>query len=79
MKDSEISDPGILYPVMELKRMYSNFSKSENIHHNNHSATCADLPVKIVPGLNKKKPENKRVRVFLNCRNWVEHVIRNLL
>ena len=51
LKDSEMSNPGNLYPVMELETMYSNLLKYDNIHHNNHSTTFADLLVKNVPGL----------------------------
>ena len=46
------------YPVMELETMYSNLLKSDNIHHNNHTTTFADLLVKYVPGLNKKTTNN---------------------
>ena len=49
LKDSEMSNPGNLYPVMELGTMYSDLLKSGNIHHNNHSTTFADLLVKTVP------------------------------
>ena len=55
-----MSNPGNLYPVMELETMYSDLLKSDNIHHNNHSNTFTDLLVKYVPGLNKKTA-NKRV------------------
>ena len=65
LKDSEMSNPGNLYPVMELETMYSDLLKSDNIHHNNHTTTFADLLVKYVPGLNKKTA-NKRVSVFFN-------------
>ena len=61
MEDSELSNPGNLYPVMELETMYSDLFKSDNIHHNNHT-TIADLLVKYVPGLNKKTA-NKHVSV----------------
>ena len=63
LKDSQMSNPGNLYPVMELETMYSDLLKSDNIHHNNHANTFADLLVKYVPGLNKKTA-NKRVSVF---------------
>ena len=63
---------------MELETMYSDLLKSDNIHHNNHCTTFADLLVKNVLGLNKKTV-NKCVSVFLHCRNWVEHLIKNLL
>ena len=65
LKDSEMSNPGNLYPVMELETMYSDLLKSDNIHHNNHTTTFADLLVKYVPGLNKKTA-NKRVSVFFD-------------
>ena len=52
------------YPVMELETMYSNLLKSDNIHHNNHTTTFADLLIKYVPGLNKKTA-NKHVIVDL--------------
>ena len=60
LKDSEISNPGNLHPVMEHETMYSHLLKYDNIHHNNHPATFADLLVKYVPGLNKKTA-NKRI------------------
>ena len=60
LKDSKMSNPGNLYPVM-----YSGLLKSDNIHHNNHTTTFADLLVKYVPGLNKKTA-NKRVSIFLD-------------
>ena len=65
LKDSEMSNPGNLYPVMELETMYSNLLKSDNIHHNNHTTTFGDLLVKYVPSLNKKTA-NKRVSVFFD-------------
>ena len=65
LKDSKISNPRNLYPVMELETMYSNLLKSGNIHHNNHTTTFADLLVKYVPGLNKKTV-NKHVSVIFN-------------
>ena len=65
MEDSELSNPGNLYPVMELETMYSDLFKSDNIHHNNHTTTFADLLVKYVPGLNKKTGI-KRVSVFFD-------------
>ena len=43
--------------------MYSNLLKSDNIHHNNHTTTFADLLVKYAPGLNKKVAR-KRVTLF---------------
>ena len=64
LKDSEMSNPGNLYPVMELKTMYSNLLKSDRIHHN-HTTTFTDLMVKYVPGLNKKTA-NKRVSIFFD-------------
>ena len=65
LKDSEMSNPGNLYPVMELETMYSDLLKSDNIHHNNHTTTFADLLVKYVPGLNKKTV-NKHVGVIFD-------------
>ena len=65
LKDSKMFNPGNLYPVMELETMYSDLLKSDNIHHNNHTTTFADLLVKYVPGLNKKTA-NKRVSVFFD-------------
>ena len=65
MKDSKMSNPRNLYPVMELEIMYSNLLKSDNIHHNNHTTTFADLLVKYVPGLNKKTV-NKHVSVIFD-------------
>ena len=50
---------------MELEIMYSNLLKSDNIHHNNHTTTFADLLVKYVPGLNKKTV-NKHVSVIFD-------------
>ena len=55
-----MSNPGNLYPVM-----YSGLLKSDNIHHNNHTTTFADLLVKYVPGLNKKTA-NKRISTFFD-------------
>ena len=52
LKDSEMSNPGNLYPVMELETMYSDPLKSDKIHHNNHTTTFVDSLVKYVPGLN---------------------------
>ena len=49
LKNSEMSNPGNLYPVMELETMYSDLLKSDNIYHNNHTTTFADLLVKYVP------------------------------
>ena len=65
LKDSEMSNPGNLYFVMELETMYSDLLKSDNIHHNNHTITFAGLLVKYVPDLNKKTA-NKRVSVFFD-------------
>ena len=45
--------------------MYSDLLKSDNIHHNNHTTTFADLLVKYVPGLNKKIA-NKHVSVIFD-------------
>ena len=64
MEDSELSNPGNLYPVMELETMYSDLFKSDNIHHNNHTSTFADLLVKYVPGLNKKTANNHVSVIF---------------
>ena len=66
------------YPVMELETMYSNLLKSDNIHHNNHPTTFADLLVKREAGLNKKK-QISVLAYYLALCNWLEHVIRNLL
>ena len=49
LKDSKMFNPGNLYPVMELETMYSDLLKSDNIYHNNHTTTFADLLVKYVP------------------------------
>ena len=59
---------------MELETMYSNLLKSDNIHHNNHTTTFADLLVKYVPGLNKKTA-NKHVSVNLTLLQlvWTRH------
>ena len=65
MEDSELSNPGNLYPVMELETMYSDLFKSDNIHHNNHTSTFTDLLIKYVPGLNKKTA-NKHVSVIFD-------------
>ena len=65
LKDSELSNPGNIYPVMELETMYSDLLKSDNIHHNNHTTTFTDLLVKYVPGLNKKTA-NKHVSVIFD-------------
>ena len=65
LKDSEMSNPGNLYPAMEFETIYSDLLKSDNIHHNNHTTTFADLVVKHVPGLNKKTANNC-VRVFFD-------------
>ena len=48
LKDSEMSNPGNLYPVMEHETMYSGLLKSDNIHYNNHATTFTDLLVKYV-------------------------------
>ena len=45
LKGSEISSPKNVYPLMELKAMYSDRLKSDSIHHYNHSATFAMYPV----------------------------------
>ena len=45
LKGSEISSPINLYPVMELKTMYSDRFKSTSMHHYNHSTTYAMYPV----------------------------------
>ena len=65
LEDSELSNPGNLYTVMELETMYSDLFKSDNIHHNNHTTTFADLLLKYVPGLNKKTA-NKHVSVIFD-------------
>ena len=65
LKDSEISNPGNFYPAMEFETIYSDLLKSDNIHHNNHTTTFADLLVKYVPGLNKKTV-NKHVSVIFD-------------
>ena len=65
LEDSELSNPGNLYPVMELETVYSDLFKSDNIHHNNHTSTFADLLVKYIPGLNKKTA-NKHVSVIFD-------------
>ena len=65
LKDSEISNPGNLYPVTELEIMYSNLLKSDDIHHNNCTTSFADLVVKYVPDLNKKIASN-RVSTFFD-------------
>ena len=59
-----MSNQRYFYPVMELETMYSNLLKFDNIHHNNHTTTFADLLIKYVPGLNKKTA-NKHVSVDL--------------
>ena len=48
LKDNEMSNPGNLYPVMELETMHSDLLKFDNIYHNNHTTTFADLLVKYV-------------------------------
>ena len=65
LKDSEMSNSGNLYPAMEFETIYFDLLKSDNIHHNNHTTTFADLLVKYVPGLNKKTGF-KRVSVFFD-------------
>ena len=45
LKDSKISNPVILHPVMELETMYSDVLISDNTYHNNHSTTFTDLLV----------------------------------
>ena len=45
LKDSELSNPGNIYPVMELETMYSDLLKSDNIPHKNHTTTFTDLLV----------------------------------
>ena len=65
LEDSKMSNPRNLYPVMELETMYSNLLKSDNIHHNNHNTTLADVLVKYVPVLNKKTV-NKHVSVIFD-------------
>ena len=65
LKDSKMSNPGNLYPVMEFETIYSDLLKYDNIHHNNHTTTFADLLVKYVPGLNKKTV-NKHVSVIFD-------------
>ena len=65
LKDSELSNlsnPGNLYPVMELETIYSDLLKSDNIHHNNHATTFTDW---LVPSLNKKTA-NKHVSVIFD-------------
>ena len=65
LKDSELSNPGNIYPVMELETVYSDLLKSDNIPHKNHTTTFTDLLVKYVPGLNKKTA-NKHVSVIFD-------------
>ena len=65
MEDSELSNPGNLYPVMELETMYTDLFKSDKNHHNNHTTAFTDLLVKCVPGLNKKTA-NKHVSVIFD-------------
>ena len=65
LKESQMSNPGNLYPLVELETIYYDLLKSDHIHHNNHTITFADLQVKYVPGLNKKTA-NKRVIVFFD-------------
>ena len=65
LKESECSNPGNVYPVMELETMYSDLLKSDNIHHNNHTTTFTDLLVKYVPSLNKKTA-NEHVSVIFD-------------
>ena len=49
--------------MMVFETRYSDLVTSDNVHHNNHITTFADLLVKYVPGLDKKTA-NKRVSVF---------------
>ena len=63
LKNSKMSIADNLHLVMELETIYSNLLKSDNIHHNNHTTTFADLLVKYVPGLNKKVA-SERVSLF---------------
>ena len=65
LKESDLSNPGNFYPVMELETMYSDLLKSDNIHHNNHTTTFTGLLVEYVPGLNKKTV-NKHVSVIFD-------------
>ena len=65
LKESDLSNPGNFYPVMEFETMYSDLLKSGNIHHNNHTTTFTGLLVKYVPGLNKKTA-NKHVSVIFD-------------
>ena len=65
MKESDLSNSGKFYPVMELETMYSDLLESDNIHHNNHTTTFTGLLVKYVPGLNKKTA-NKHVSVIFD-------------
>ena len=60
-----MSNPGNLCPLIQLETMYSDLFKSDNIHHNNHTTTFADVLVRYVPGFNKKTA-NKRVNVFFD-------------
>ena len=46
LKDSEMSNPENLYPVMELETMYSDLLKFDNIHYNNHATTFTNSLVK---------------------------------
>ena len=64
LKDSELSNPGNISPVMELETVYSDLLKSDNIHHKNHTTTFTDLLVKYVSGLNKKTANNHVSVIF---------------
>ena len=65
LKDSELSNPGNIYPVMELGTVYSDLLKSDNIHQKNHTTTFTDLLVKYVCRFNKKTA-NKHVSVIFD-------------
>ena len=67
LKESEWSNPGNFYPVMELETKYSDLLKSDNIHHNNHTTTFTDLLVKYVPSLNKKTANKHVSFIFDNA------------
>ena len=43
LKDSEMPDPENLYTMMELKTMYPDLLKSDNIHLNNHTTNFSEL------------------------------------
>ena len=59
-----MSNPGNLYPVMELETMYSDLLKSNKIHQN-QATTFVDLLLKYVPCLNRKIA-NKRFSIFFD-------------